>query len=60
MKAFIDLFQALDASNSTKTKVNLLADYFQRHPNSDGLWALGLLDEPPAIQCHRCGAHNSH
>lgn len=43
MKAFIDLFQALDASNSTKTKVNLLADYFQRHPNSDGLWALGLL-----------------
>jgi DNA ligase-1 len=43
MKAFVELYHLLDSSPGIKAKVDLLASFFENHPNSDGLWALALL-----------------
>lgn len=43
MKAFTDLFLALDASNKTSSKVAALEDYFRRTPPEDAIWALHFL-----------------
>jgi len=43
MKAFVDLYQSLDACSGQKAKVDLLADFFEKNSNSEGLWALALL-----------------
>ena len=43
MRAFAQLINALDSTNSTNQKVGLLADYFQTANSSDALWAVALL-----------------
>ncbi len=42
MKEFADLFLALDQTNKTNRKVELLADYFKEASDSDKLWVLAL------------------
>jgi DNA ligase 1 len=43
MKAFIALFQALDATTSTNAKVAALVDYFKQAPSADAAWATFFL-----------------
>jgi len=43
MKDFVDLYHRLDATSGQKAKVDLLASFFEKNANSDGLWALALL-----------------
>ena len=42
MKAFADLFTAIDQSTKTTIKVNALSDYFQAADDSDKLWTIAL------------------
>jgi DNA ligase-1 len=43
MKLFAELFTALDQTNQTNTKIELLADYFRNASKSDIVWVLALL-----------------
>jgi DNA ligase 1 len=43
MKAFADLYAALDATTSTRAKVAALAQYFSEAPPADAAWALYFL-----------------
>ena len=43
MKRFARLFDGLDQTTKTNTKVALLADYFKEASHSDRLWAIALL-----------------
>ncbi len=43
MKAFAELFDALDRTTSTNAKVDALADYFARVANADAAWAVFFL-----------------
>ena len=43
MKAFIDLYQALDTSTSTRVKTAALSDYFSRVAARDAAWAVFFL-----------------
>ncbi|MBI1192727.1 MAG: ATP-dependent DNA ligase [Bacteroidetes bacterium] len=42
MKAFADLFRALDESNKTNAKLEALEAFFREASEADRLWALGL------------------
>lgn len=42
MKAFADLFRALDESNKTNAKLDALERFFREAPEADRLWALAL------------------
>src|SRR5688572_16555327 len=42
MKEFAELFLALDRTNKTNEKVELLRNYFMTAPNEDKIWALAL------------------
>ncbi|HRW04713.1 MAG TPA: ATP-dependent DNA ligase [Caldilineaceae bacterium] len=43
MKAFADLYTALDETNKTNAKVALMANYFQDAPPEDAAWVLHFL-----------------
>ncbi len=43
MRAFADLFTALDATTRTLPKVAALAEYFRTAPEDDRLWTIALL-----------------
>lgn len=43
MKAFSDLYSALDQTTSTNDKVQVMADYFTRVDPKDAIWAIALL-----------------
>ncbi len=43
MKAFADLFTALDQTTKTNTKVAAMAAYFRTAPEDDRLWTIALL-----------------
>lgn len=43
MKAFIALFQALDATTSTNAKVQALIEYYRQAPPADAAWATFFL-----------------
>ena len=43
MKAFADLYTALDETTKTDEKVEALADYFGRAPAADAAWAVYFL-----------------
>ena len=43
MKAFVELFKALDRTNKTNAKVDAIADYLQAAPSADAAWAIYLL-----------------
>ena len=43
MKAFADLYAALDETTKTNAKVSALSDYFARVPAGDAAWALAFL-----------------
>lgn len=43
MKAFADLYTALDETNKTNEKVEALVQYFQRASDADAAWALFFL-----------------
>ncbi|MCB0665710.1 MAG: ATP-dependent DNA ligase, partial [Saprospiraceae bacterium] len=43
MHRFARLFEALDQTTKTNTKVSLLAEYFREAPASDRLWTIALL-----------------
>lgn len=51
MKAFAALFEALDQTNKTLKKVNLLADYLLHASNEDKVWAIAIFmgRKPPRI-----------
>ncbi|MEC7668399.1 MAG: ATP-dependent DNA ligase, partial [Pseudomonadota bacterium] len=42
MKAFADLFQAIDQSTKTSIKVAALTDYFRTASDDDKLWTIAL------------------
>lgn len=42
MRAFAELYQALDQTNKTNAKVELLQHYFQHAPDTDKLWLLAF------------------
>ncbi len=43
MKAFADLYTALDETNKTNAKIALMADYFRHAPAEDAVWVLYFL-----------------
>lgn len=43
MKRFAQLFESIDATNSTLAKVSAIAAYFADAPSSDAAWALHIL-----------------
>lgn len=43
MKAFAQLFAALDSTTSTRAKTQALSDYFRQAPSRDAAWALYFL-----------------
>ncbi len=43
MKAFAALYRRLDATTSTNRKVAAMADYFERTPAADAIWAISFL-----------------
>lgn len=43
MRRFLELFETLDATTSTKAKVNALKSYFDQVPPDDAAWALFFL-----------------
>ena len=43
MRRFTELYEALDASNSTQAKVSALVAYFQASPAEDAAWAVAVL-----------------
>ncbi len=43
MKAFAELFRRLDETTSTNRKIEAMADYFQRTPAADAIWAVRFL-----------------
>ena len=43
MKAFADLFTALDGTTRTTAKLEALIDYFRTAPEVDRLWTIALL-----------------
>jgi DNA ligase-1 len=43
MRAFADLYEALDSTNSTNAKVAAVRDYFARAPARDAAWGLYFL-----------------
>jgi DNA ligase-1 len=43
MKAFVDLYTALDSTTSSKNKLKALTDYFRAVPPEDGAWAVYFL-----------------
>ncbi|MGA0211850.1 MAG: ATP-dependent DNA ligase, partial [Flavobacteriaceae bacterium] len=43
MKRFAALIEQLDQSNKTNVKVAALAEYFEKAPQKDALWAVALL-----------------
>lgn len=43
MRDFRELFLAIDQSNKTTKKVEALADFFNKAPDEDKLWAIALL-----------------
>ena len=43
MRAFADLYTALDETNKTNAKIEALRDYFQRAPAADAAWVLYFL-----------------
>jgi DNA ligase-1 len=43
MKAFAELFRRLDETTSTNRKIEAMADYFQRTPAVDAIWAVHFL-----------------
>lgn len=45
MKAFVQLYDELDASTSTQRKVEALSAYFATAPHADGAWALALFTQ---------------
>lgn len=51
MKAFTALFEALDQTNKTQEKVQLLADYLRHATDEDRLWTIALFTgrKPPRI-----------
>lgn len=51
MKAFAALFEALDQTNKTLEKINLLANYLLQAINQDRLWATAIFTgrKPPRI-----------
>jgi DNA ligase 1 len=45
MRAFVELYDKLDASTSTQHKVDALREYFASCPPADGAWALALFTQ---------------
>lgn len=43
MKAFTELFNAIDQTTKTNAKVNAMAEYFSHTKNEDAIWAITLL-----------------
>jgi DNA ligase-1 len=43
MKAFAELYTALDETNKTNEKISILAEYFKSTPPEDAIWAIAFL-----------------
>ena len=43
MKDFANLYRSLDETTSTNRKIDAMADYFQRVPGEDAIWAISFL-----------------
>ena len=43
MRAFADLYRRLDETTSTNRKIAAMADYFERTPAADAIWAIRFL-----------------
>ncbi len=43
MKAFADLFEALDQTTKTKVRLDALVQYFKTAPADDAVWCIALL-----------------